>query len=101
VDATAPGERLVPPPGHYAGPVVLRQPILLDGKGRVSVDAGGSGSVIQIRTDGAVIRGLHLKGSGTNPDHLDAGVQVRGDHNRVEDNWIEDCLFGVDLKQAD
>lgn len=101
VDATPPGGTLVPPPGRYAGPVVLRHPIVLDGKGQVSIDAGGSGSVVRILTEHAVVRGLHLQGSGANPDHLDAGVQVRGSHNRIEDNVIEDCLFGVDLKQVD
>jgi len=101
VDATAPFATLIPPPGHYAGPVVLRRPIQLDGRGQVTIDGGGQGSVVQIRTDDAVVRGLHLIGSGANPDHLDAGVQVRGNRNRVEDNRIEDCLFGIDLKQAD
>jgi len=101
IDATAAGGKLIPPPGRYAGPVVLRRPIVLDGQGQVTIDAGGAGSVVQILADHAMVRGLHLVGSGANPDHLDAGVQVRGSHNRVEDNVIEDCLFGVDLKQVD
>jgi len=101
VDATVPGATLVPAPGRYAGPVVLRHPIVLDGQGQVTIDAGGAGSVIQILSEHVVVRRLHLIGSGANPDHLDAGVQVRGSHNRVEENRIEDCLFGIDLKQVD
>ncbi len=87
-------------PGRYAGPVVLRRPITLDGGGRATVDAGGRGSVVRILTDGAVVRGLRLVGSGSNHDTLDAAVQIRGQHNVVEDNEIEDCLFGVDLAQS-
>lgn len=100
VDATPEGGLLQPPAGVYAGPVVLRRPIHIDGGGRVVIDAGGTGSVIQVLTDGASIRGLELRGSGENHDTLDAGVKVRGHGNRIEDNVIEDVLFGVDLQQS-
>jgi nitrous oxidase accessory protein len=100
VDATAPGQVLRPPPGSYAGPIVIRTPIVLDGGGRVRVDAQGEGTVIRIETDGAEVRGLHLTGSGEIHDRLDAAVQVRGDGNRVLDNVITDCLFGIDLQQS-
>lgn len=101
VDATPRGGLLRLAPGTYAGPAVLRRPIRIEGGGAATVDAGGRGTVIRIETDGAELRGLHLTGSGENHDTLDAGVQVRGDGNRVEDNRIDDCLFGVDLQQAD
>lgn len=100
VDATAAGEVLRPPPGRYAGPVVIRKPIVLDGGGRVSVDGGGRGTVILVATSGAEVRGLRLTGSGENHDTLDAGIQIRGNGNRILDNVIEDCLFGVDLQQS-
>ena len=100
VDATPAGALLSPPPGVYAGPVEIRRPIRIDGRGEVVIDAGGRGSVVRVLTDGASLRGLLLRGSGENHDTLDAGVQVRGDGNTVEDNVIEDCLFGVDLQQS-
>jgi nitrous oxidase accessory protein len=100
IDATAPGETLRLAAGRYEGPVVIDKPIALVGEGDVVVDAGGEGSVIRILTDGASVQGLHLSGSGDNHDHLDAGVQVRGNGNRIEGNVISDCLFGVDLQQS-
>ncbi len=100
IDATPPGGILQPPPGVYEGGVVIRKPMTLDGRGQVTIDAGGKGSVIKVKTRGATVRGLHLTGSGNSHDHLDAGVQLRGNDNTVEDNRIEDCLFGVDLQQA-
>jgi nitrous oxidase accessory protein len=100
IDAAAPGEVVRPPPGRYDGYLVIRQPIVLDGGGRVTLDAGGEGTVIRIDTDGAVVRGMHLTGSGENHDGLDSGIQVRGDGNRIEDNRIDDSLFGVDLAQS-
>jgi nitrous oxidase accessory protein len=100
LDAASPGDVVNVPPGHHAGPLVVRKPISLVGDGRAVIDAGGSGSVIRLLTDGATVQGLHLRGSGDNHDHLDAGVQVRGNGNRVVDNVIEDCLFGIDLQQS-
>ncbi len=101
IDATPPGGVLRIEAGHHRGTIVLRRPIVLEGLGRPTLDAEGSGSVIRVETDGATVRGLRLVGSGDNHDTLDAGVQVRGNGNHLEDLVIEDCLFGIDLAQAD
>jgi len=100
VDAAGPGDVVRPPPGTWAGPVVIRKPIVLDGGGAVTIDGGGKGTLVRVETDGAEVRGLRLIGSGDNHDGLDAGVQVRGNGNRILDNIIEDSLFGVDLQQS-
>jgi len=100
IDGTPDGGVLLLPPGDYDGPVVVRRPITIDGRGQARIDAGGRGSVVRLLTDGATLRGLTLSGSGENHDKIDAAVQVRGDRNRIEDNVMEDCLFGVDLQQA-
>ena len=100
VDATAEGGTLTPEPGIYSGPVVLERPITIDGRGVVTIDNGGSGTVVLIDTDGATIKGLTLQASGNSHNDLDAGVQVRGNFNVVKDNRIQDCLFGVDLQQS-
>jgi nitrous oxidase accessory protein len=100
IDATPPGGTLRLAPGTYTAPVVLRQPIHLEGAGQATLDAGGKGSVVRLLTDGAELRGLRLLNSGHNHDQLDAGVQVRGSGNVVADNVIEDCLFGIDLQES-
>ena len=46
------------------------------------------------------LRGLHLTGSGSNHDTDDACLNVRGHNNLIEDNMIDNCLFGIDLKQS-
>ncbi len=101
VDALEPNETLVPPPGTYAGPVILDGPITLDGAGQVVIDGGGEGSVIYLDTDGATVKNLRLTSSGDSHNDIDAGVQVRGSFNVIKDNVIDDCLFGVDLQQSD
>jgi nitrous oxidase accessory protein len=101
VDAAEPNSVLSPPPGTYAGPVVVDKPLEIDGRGEVTVDAGGRGSVIVLDTDGATLRNLRLVNSGSSHNDLDAGVQVRGNFNVIKDNRIEDCLFGIDLQQSE
>lgn len=101
VDASEPNSLLSPPAGTYAGPVVVDKPLDIDGRGEVTIDAGGKGSVVVLDTDGATLRGLRLTNSGNSHNDLDAGVQVRGNFNVVKDNRIDDCLFGIDLQQSE
>lgn len=100
VDATEANGVLSPPAGTYAGPVTITQPIVVDGRGEVTIDAGGKGSVIYLKTDGATIKGLRLTNSGGSHNDLDSGVQVKGSFNVIKDNVIDDSLFGVDLAQS-
>ena len=100
VDEAPPGSVLKPPPGDYAGPVLVDKPLIIDGGGKVTIDGGGKGTVFVIDAKGATLRGVHLKGSGDSHDSDDACLNVRGDHHVVEGIVIDDCLFGIDLKQA-
>lgn len=90
----------MPPPGSYAGPVTISKSIAIDGQGKVTIDAGGKGSVIYLETDGVTLKNLHLTNSGESHNDIDSGVQVRGDFNVIKDNVIDDTLFGVDLQQS-
>ncbi len=101
IDATPEGETLVPAPGVYQGPVLITRPIKLDGQGKVTIDNGGKGTVVLVKTDGATLRNLHLTNSGESHNDIDAGVQVRGNFNVITDNTIDNCLFGVDLQQSE
>ncbi|MDP2430537.1 MAG: nitrous oxide reductase family maturation protein NosD [Pseudomonadota bacterium] len=100
VDAAPAGSVLRPPPGNYAGPVNLTKPLTIDGGGKVSIDAGDKGSVFTISTDGAVLRGVRLTGSGDVHDTEDACLEIRGHRNVVENLVIDNCLFGIDLRQS-
>lgn len=101
VDAAPAGSVLKPPPGSYAGPVVLSKPLIIEGGGQVTIDAGDKGTVFSLETNGATLRGLHLTGSGDSHDTDDSCLDVRGHRNLIENVTIDNCLFGIDLKQAD
>jgi hypothetical protein len=49
VDAAPAGSTLKPPPGTYAGPVRLDKPLVIDGGGQVTIDAGGKGTVFLLQ----------------------------------------------------
>ncbi len=101
VDAASKGDTVIPPPGIYAGPVIIDEGITLDGQNKVTIDGGGKGSVIYLDTDGASIRNLRLINSGESHNDIDSAIQVRGNFNVIKDNVIEDTLFGIDLGQAE
>jgi nitrous oxidase accessory protein len=100
IDATPAGGTLHPLPGRYAGPALISRQIIVDGGGKVTVDGGGSGSVLIINASGAVVRGLRLTNSGNSHDRMDAGISLTGNGNSIEDNVIDGTLFGISLKQA-
>lgn len=100
VDATESGGTLSPEPGVYAGPVTIDKPITIDGRDGVTIDAGGKGSVIYLKSNGATLKHLHLTNSGESHNDIDAGIQVRGDFNVIKGNTIDNSLFGIDLQHS-
>jgi nitrous oxidase accessory protein len=101
IDETPVNGTLIPPPGIYSGSITLEFPLTIDGQGKVTIDAGGEGTVLYLETDGASIKNLHLTGSGDSHNDIDSGIQIRGNFNVVRDCRIDDCLFGIDLQQSD
>jgi nitrous oxidase accessory protein len=101
VDVTPMGGTLRPPPGVYAGPVVISRAITLDGQdGQVVIDSEGEGTVLTIRGDNVTVRGLRLTHSGDSHDQVDAGLLIEADKALVEDNVLDDVLFGIHIRQG-
>ena len=100
VDRAEPGSVLRPPPGAYAGPVLINKPLTIEGGGQVTIDAGDKGTVMVLEASHAVLRGVRLTGSGDSHDTDDSCLDVRGDHNLIENVQMDNCLFGLDLKQS-
>ncbi len=100
VDRAPAGSVLKPPPGAYAGPVVINKPLTIEGGGQVTIDAGDRGTVVVLNASDSTLRGLHLTGSGDSHDTDDSCLDVRGDNNLIEALTIDNCLFGIDLKQS-
>ncbi len=100
VDAAPAGSELKVPPGIYAGPVKIDKPLIVDGGDKVTIDGGDKGTVFAIEASGVTLKNLAITGSGDSHDSDDACLNVRGHNNLVENVDIQDCLFGIDLKQS-
>ena len=100
IELTPAGGTLKPPPGKYSGPVIIKKNITIDGAGKVEIDGNGKGTVITVKADKTVIKGLHITHSGTSHDAVDAGISIEADNCIVENNKLDHVLFGIQLKQA-
>lgn len=100
VDATPDGGTLLPKPGVYAGPVVIDRTINIYASPDVIIDNGGTGTIMTLRASRSVISGLTLRNSGEHHTKLDAALKVSSHFNTIKDLVIENCLFGIDLSQA-
>ena len=100
LDTALPGAVIRLPAGTYDGPAVISKPITLDGNGQVVIDAGGHGTVLTVHASNVTLRGLTLRGSGGSHDALDGGLMVEGDNNLIENNVVEDVLFGISLHKT-
>ena len=101
IDATPVGGTLRLAPGSYAGPATISRPLTLDGGRKAVIVGDGRSTVLSVSTHGVTLRGLRVTASGESHDSIDAGILLEGDGHRVEDNEIDDVLFGIHLKQVD
>ncbi|MCL2635111.1 MAG: nitrous oxide reductase family maturation protein NosD [Betaproteobacteria bacterium] len=100
LDLAAPGSVLKLPPGIYRGPAAIDKALTLDGDGQVVIDAGGRGTVLTVRADRVTLRGLTLRNSGHSHDALDGGLMAEGHELLIENNVIEEVLFGISLHRS-
>ena len=100
LDTALPGARIRLPPGIYQGPAAISKPLTLEGDGQVILDGGGKGTVLTIRADRVTIRGITLRNSGNSHDAIDGAIMAEGRELLIEDNRIEDVLFGISLHKT-
>lgn len=103
VAAEPAGGSIVLLPGRHQGPVVLDRPVALVGREGAVLEGPGRGSIVTVIASGAAVRGLTLRGSGSDLPAMDSAVLLRQSAKgaRVEDNRIEGNLFGVYIHGAE
>jgi len=101
INKAKPGDTIVLEPGFYTGPVYIKTPgITIDGQTTATLSGLGIESIIHIETDSVTIKNFILTNSGGSHDKIDCAVKILGDYNVVENCRIEECLFGIDIYQA-
>ena len=102
MDKAAEGDTIVLLPGLHRGPVRLPRKISLVGERGAVVTGSNQGSVVTILAPEAVVRGLIIRGSGTDLETMEFGIFVEQSATGavVEDNRLEGNLFGIYLHGA-
>src|SRR5574343_1426071 len=100
LDAAQPGSVLRLLPGDYDGPAIINKPLTLEGVGKARISKGGTGTVLTIKADHVTVRGLTISGSGGSHDAIDGGIMAEGNELLIEQNVIEDVLFGISLHRT-
>ncbi|MFP4327550.1 MAG: nitrous oxide reductase family maturation protein NosD [Paracoccaceae bacterium] len=99
IAGASPGDVLNLSPGRHDGPVIIDRPLTLQGDGTARVEGDGTGSVITVAADDVTLRGLEIRGSGSDATNADAGIELLRDADRalVEDNLLVGNLVGIHL----
>lgn len=100
IDQTPVGGVVPLEPGVYTGNAIIEKKITLDGRGVVILDGQNRGTVVTVKADEVVVKNLTIINSGESHDRVDAGIRILSSHGKYLNNIIQNCLFGIDLKQA-
>jgi len=100
LDDAAPGDVVYVPAGTWQAPLHIDKPLTLEGQAWPVIQGDGSGDVIRITAPGVTVRGFVVRGSGISLDREDAAIRSSGANTVIENNRIEDALFGIYLEQA-
>ncbi|MCA9293187.1 MAG: nitrous oxide reductase family maturation protein NosD [Phycisphaerales bacterium] len=100
IDAAAPGSTITVPAGVYQGHLRITKGVVLDGHGAVTIDGGGEGTVVELLAPNTTLRGFTISGSGAGVDREPAGIRAETGPVVIEDNVVDDVLFGIDLRTA-
>lgn len=100
IEITPEGGVVRPPAGRYAGPVIVNKRLTIEGGDEIIIDGEGEGSILTVTADGVVVRGLNLTNSGESHDQVDAAILIEADNTLIENNTIDNSLFGIHLRRA-
>ncbi|MGB3713112.1 MAG: nitrous oxide reductase family maturation protein NosD [Candidatus Promineifilaceae bacterium] len=87
--------------GIYPESLVIDKSVTLIGHDWPVIDGGGSGTVIKLVAPDITVRGFVIAGSGHSLQQENSGIAVEAPGAIIEDNRLEDTLFGVYLREAD
>lgn len=82
-------------------PLEITKSVQLIGIDNPVIDGGGEGSIVIISADDVLFKGFTIRNTGTNNSHEDTGIVAQADRVIVEDNLLEDVLFGIYFADAD
>lgn len=100
VAAARPGDTIEVTGGVFHGHLVVDKTLTLVGRDGATLDAGNKGTVLLIEAPDTSVRGFNVRNSGDSLDREDSGIIIAGPRGVVEDNVLENVLFGIYINAA-
>lgn len=100
INAAQPGSTIRVPASRISGQIIIDRQLIVEADGAVVIDGGGKGDVVKITAPSVVFRGFTVRGSGTSIEGENAAICATATRAVIENNIVEDALFGVSLKSA-
>jgi nitrous oxidase accessory protein len=100
IAAAQPGDTIEVTGGTFHGNLVVDRPLTLIGRDGATLDASNEGTALLIEAPDVTVRGFNVRNSGDSLDHEDAGIIITRPRGLVEDNVLENVLFGIYINAA-
>jgi nitrous oxidase accessory protein len=102
VEQAAAGDRIILRAGKYAGPLVIRKSLTIEGMPGAAIVGNKKGTVITIDAARVTLRDVDISGSGMNLETMDSGVFATEAAKGavIENNTVEGNLFGIYIHGA-
>jgi nitrous oxidase accessory protein len=102
VEQAMAGDRIILRPGSYRGPLTIRKPMVVEGDPGAAIIGNGHGTVVTIDAADVTLRGVEIRGSGTNLEMMDSGVFATEAATGavIENNLVAVNLYGIYIHGA-
>lgn len=101
VNSASPGDTISVEGGVYHERLVIDKTLNLTGVNNPVIDGGGTGTVVEIKAPGCVLRGFTVTGSGSHLSSEDTGILLdTAGGTLIDGNLVTDALFGIYIKNS-
>jgi nitrous oxidase accessory protein len=100
LDAAIDGDRIEVHGGLYDGPLNVKKSVSLTGVDWPVIDGKSQGTVVKLVAPNTVFSGFVIRNSGASLDEENSGIAGEAPHLVIENNRLEETLFGIYLREA-
>ena len=86
--------------GTYSAPLEVTKSVSLIGIGKPIIDGEGEGTTVIISANDVTFKGFIVRNTGTKNRREDSGIVIQADRVTVEDNILENVLYGIYFADA-
>jgi len=86
--------------GTYYGSLEIDKRLTINGQDWPVLDGDGEGTVLKLTAPGTIVRDFVVRNSGSSLDQENAGIAVEANDITIENNRLEETLFGIYLRDA-